>query len=146
MGTTIKCSCCSQEENKNEIRYGSNEINEKISQHYLYTFPNITIDSYLSFIKNDISDIYNLSDISDYQENKDAIYNKVESKIRSSTIFSDLVNDTLNNDYKNYSYNIQFDDLSERRTRELVREKLEQINTTTFSDDQMAIKDENNSK
>jgi effector-binding domain-containing protein len=34
--------------------------------------------------------------------------------------------------------------LSERRTRELVREKLEQINTTTFSDDQMAIKDEYN--
>ena len=26
MGTTIKCSCCSQEENKNEIRYGSNEL------------------------------------------------------------------------------------------------------------------------
>ena len=122
----------------------TDEINEKISQHYSYTFPNITIDSYLSFIKNDISDIYNLSDISYYQENKDAIYNKVESKIRSSTIFSDLVNDTLNNDYKNYSYNIQFDDLSERRTRELVREKLEQINTTTFSDDQMAIKDEYN--
>ena len=31
MGTTIKCSsCCSQEENKNEVKYGSREYRFKM--------------------------------------------------------------------------------------------------------------------
>ena len=30
MGTSIKCSCCNQEETKNEIKYGSKQYDFKI--------------------------------------------------------------------------------------------------------------------
>ena len=117
----------------------TNEINEKLSNHYSRIFPDIAINSYLSFIENNISKIYN---IAYYEENKDVILNKVESKIRSSTIFSDLVNDILNSDYNNYLGNIPFNDSSERTIRKEIKEKLKQINLFGFSDDQMAISDE----
>ena len=40
MGTTIKCSCCSNEEKKNEIRYGTNEYGFKMmaSYNFIYSF------------------------------------------------------------------------------------------------------------
>ena len=100
---------------------------------------------YLSFINVNIYDIYNLSEISYYEENKDTIKNKVESKIRSSTIFSDLVNDVLNNsDYNNSLDNIPFEDSLERIILEEIKEGLKQINVNKYSDDQMVLKDEVN--
>ena len=30
MGTSLKCSCCSNEDKKNEIRYGTNQYSFKI--------------------------------------------------------------------------------------------------------------------
>ena len=116
-------------------------IDEKISLHFSNTFPNNLINNYLTFIKNNITKSYNISYL---EENSDTIINRVESRILSSDIISNLVQEILKGNYKNYGFDISIQNLDGNINNEEIKETLENLNIKQYSQTECDIKNDAN--
>ena len=116
-------------------------IDEKISLYYSNIFPNNLINNYFNFIKKNIT---KASNNTYFEANIDTFINHAELSISSSDIISNLVQEIVNGNYKNYDFNISIQNSDGNINNEEIKETLENLNIKQYDQIATDIKNEAN--